>query len=213
MVHMAEASDVSRLVWASASGDQAAWNELVRRYSPLVMAITRTYQLDTVDAQDVSQTVWLRLVEHLAYLRNPEALPGWLAQTTRRECWHQIQRRHRVMPVDPHTDGAMQRGEIVDPDAGVLRAELGQALRDGMRELPMRDQQLLRLRAGDPPKSYQEISELLGMKIGSIGPSLRRSLDRLRESNAMRAYLAATPSGDERDGATGGDRRELAEVE
>ncbi len=104
---MAEASDVSRLVWASASGDQAAWNELVRRYSPLVMAITRTYQLDTVDAQDVSQTVWLRLVEHLAYLRNPEALPGWLAQTTRRECWHQIQRRHRVMPVDPHTDDAM----------------------------------------------------------------------------------------------------------
>jgi len=79
MVHMAEQSDVSRLVRASAGGDQAAWNELVRRYSPLVMAITRSYQLDTVDAQDVSQTVWLRLVEHLAYLRTPDALPAWLA--------------------------------------------------------------------------------------------------------------------------------------
>ncbi len=207
---MAEQSDVSRLVRASAGGDQAAWNELVRRYSPLVMAITRSYQLDTVDAQDVSQTVWLRLVEHLAYLRTPDALPGWLAKTTKRECWRQIQRRHRVLPVDPHADRAMSRGEIVDPDAGILRAELGQALRDGLGELSARDQQLLRLRAADPPKSYQEISELLGMRIGSIGPSLRRSLDRLRETNAMRAYLAATPSG---DGATGGDRRELAEVE
>ena len=198
---MADASEVSRLVRASAGGSETAWNELVRRYSPLVMAVTRTYQLTADDAKDVSQTVWLRLVENLANLREPEALPGWLATTAQRECIRQLRQGRRVLPVDPHTDGALQMCETADPDTDVLRAELHQALRDGLADLPARDQALLKLRAADPPKSYEEISQLLGMPIGSIGPTLRRSLDRLRETSAMRAYLA-TPTAD--DGKGGG---------
>ena len=206
---MADESDVSRLVRASASGDEAAWNELVRRYSPLVMAVTRNYQLTAEDAQDVSQTVWLRLVEHLGSLREPEALPGWLATTTQRECVRQVQRGRRVLPVDPHTDGALERGTTVDPDDAMLRAELRQALRDGLAELPKRDQLLLQLRAADPPMSYEEISHLTGMRVGSIGPTMRRCLDRLRETSAVRAYLAALSA----DVGKGGDQRELAGVD
>ena len=206
---MADTSGVSRLVRASASGDETAWNELVRRYSPLVMAVTRTYQLTADDAKDVSQTVWLRLVENLANLREPDALPGWLATTTQRECIRQLRQGRRVLPVDPHTDGALQLCETVDPDTDILRAELHQALRDGLADLPARDQALLKLRAADPPKSYEEISQLLGMPIGSIGPTLRRSLDRLRETSAMRAYLA-TPTADE---GKGGGQHVLAGVD
>jgi len=206
---VADASEVSRLVRASASGSETAWNELVRRYSPLVMAVTRTYQLAADDAKDVSQTVWLRLVENLANLREPDALPGWLATTTQRECIRQLRQGRRVLPVDPHTDGALQRCATVDPDTDILRAELHQAMRDGLAELPARDQELLRLRAADPPKSYEEISQLLGMPIGSIGPTLRRSLGRLRETSAMRAYLA-TPTA---DGGKGGGQRVLAGVD
>jgi RNA polymerase sigma factor (sigma-70 family) len=217
---MAVASEVSQLVRASAGGDETAWNELVRRFSPLVMAVTRHYQLAPADAQDVSQTVWLRLVENLASLRQPDALPGWLATTAQRECSRHVQRGRRVQPVDPHTDSAMQQGTTVDLDADILRAELRQALRDGLSELSARDQWLLRLRAADPPKTYGEISQLLGMPIGSVGPTVRRSLDRLRQTSAVRAYLAAAPtpsagktSRGKTGRGTGGDRRELAEVD
>jgi RNA polymerase sigma factor (sigma-70 family) len=210
MVHMAEASELSRLVQASAAGDEAAWNDLVRRYAPLVLAVARGHRLSAVDAQDVSQTVWLRLVEHLADLRDAEALPGWLVVTTQRESIRQLARARRVLPVDPRDDAAIHRGETQDPDAGILQAELHQALRDGLAELPVRDQWLLQLRAADPPKAYNEISELLGMPIGSIGPTLRRCLGKLRETSAVRAYLAATPAADRRKG---GDQHELADVE
>jgi len=206
---VADASEVSRLVRASASGSETAWNELVRRYSPLVMAVTRTYQLTADDAKDVSQTVWLRLVENLANLREPDALPGWLATTTQRECIRQLRQGRRVLPVDPHTDGALQLCEAVDPDTDILRAELHQALRDGLADLPARDQALLKLRAADPPKSYEEISQILGMPIGSIGPTLRRSLDRLRETTAMRAYLGTATT----DEGKGGGQRVLAGVD
>jgi RNA polymerase sigma factor (sigma-70 family) len=198
---MADASDLSWLVQASASGDQAAWNALVRRYAPLVVAVTRCYRLTAQDAQDVSQTVWLRLVEHIANLRKPDALPGWLVTTTRRECGRKVREARRVLPVDPHVDSAIQQCTTVDLDAAILKAELHQALRDGLDELSERDQWILQLRGADPPKSYHEISQLLGMPIGSVGPTVRRSLDKLRDTRAMRAYLAANRTG------AGGDRR------
>ena len=207
---MAEASALSRLVQASASGDEAAWNELVLRYSALVLTVARSYGLSPADAQDVSQTVWLRLVEHLASLRQPEALPGWLVTTTRRESIRQAGQARRVLPVDPRTDSAISKCAEPDPDADILRAELRQALRDGLAELPARDQWLLRLRAADPPKAYHEISQLLGMPIGSIGPTIKRSLDRLRETSAVRGFLTATPTAAR---GKGGDQHELAEVD
>ena len=193
---MTEESEVGTLVLASAKGDEAAWNALVRRYAPLVLAVIRNYQMAAADVQDVSQTVWLRLVEHLSDLRAPEALPGWLVTTTQRECSRYQRREQKTLPVDPHSDGIMNQGTTVDPDLDILRAELRQALRDGLEELPARDQQLLRLRAADPPMSYQEISKLTGMPVGSIGPSLRRSLDRLRQTKAVQAYLATNPAAD-----------------
>jgi RNA polymerase sigma factor (sigma-70 family) len=210
MVHVVEGSDVSRLVRESASGSADAWSELVRRYAPLVMSVIRSYRLTTADGQDISQTVWLRLVEHLSTLREPEALPGWLATTTQRECARQIGKSRRVLPVDPQEDGAMQQAISCDPDEDILRAEMRQALREGLAELPARDQWLLQLRSADPPKSYHEISQLLDMPVGSIGPTLRRCLDRLRDTAAMRRYVAAEISADR---GKGGDQRELAEVD
>ena len=71
------------------------------------------------------------------------------------------------------------------------------------------DELLQELRAADPPKSYEEISQIMGMPIGSIGPTLRRSLDRLRETSAMRAYLGTATT----DEGKGGGQRVLAGVD
>jgi DNA-directed RNA polymerase specialized sigma24 family protein len=104
----------------------------------------------------------------------------------------------------------MNQAVNADLDADILRAEMRQALRDGLAELPARDQWLLRLRSADPPKTYHEISKLLDMPVGSIGPTLRRCLDRLRETAAMKRYVTV---GSPADPGKGGDQRELAEVD
>ena len=205
---MGGTSTVTQLVRASAGGDQAAWNELVRRYARLVMAVIRGYRLTPADAQDVSQTVWLRLVENLGNLREPEALPRWLETTTQRECGRYVQRGRRTVPVDPHSETVTRQPASEDLDGDVARAELRQALRDGLAELPPRDQSLLRLFAA--ATSYKEISELLGMRPGSVGPTLRRCLDRLRDTYALRSYLGTGPTV---GGRVGGDRLELAPVD
>src|ERR1700722_4755548 len=193
-VGTAGGAGVGQLVRASADGSEAAWNELSRRFSPLVMAVARSHHLAAEDARDVCQTVWLRLVEHLRNLREPDALPLWLITTTRHECSRQARRGRRQVPADLRDETAVaQQEQPAAPslDAEILAAELRQAVRDGLGQLPARDQRLLELRASDPPAPYREISLLLGMPIGSIGPTLRRSLERLRETGAVQAYLAA----------------------
>jgi RNA polymerase sigma factor (sigma-70 family) len=92
--------------------------------------------------------------------------------------------------------GDDERPSPEDIEAAIMRAELRQALRDGLAELPERDQALLRLYALAEP--YKDVAEILQMKMGSVGPTLRRCLDKLRQTDALRAYLGATLAAAER---------------
>jgi RNA polymerase sigma factor (sigma-70 family) len=208
MVGMGDRPEVGRLVRACADDDQAAWDELVRRFAHPVMAVIRSYRLAPADAEDVYQTVWLRLVEHLDSLRDPEALSGWLRSTTMHECIRQIERRRRTVPVDPQSGETAKRPSADDTEAAAMRAELRVALRDGLAELSEEDQALLRLYALAEP--YKNVSELLRMKTGSIGPTLGRSLERLRQTRALRRYLGTQPAA---GNGKGGDQLELAPLD
>ena len=200
--------DVGELVAGAARGEQPAWHALVDRYLPLVRAVARAYRLADRDAEDVSQTVWLRLVEHLGSIREPRALPKWLITTAQHEALRLIRSNGRELPVDPLTGPAARVADDVDVAAELLRAERQQALRDGLAELSPRDRQLLVLLVADPPLSYQQISTVLGMPIGSIGPTRRRCLERLRATAAMRTFLTADLTAED----VGGDRNDLDRV-
>ena len=205
---MADKPEVGRLVRAIADDDQEAWNELVRRFANPVMAVIRSYRLTPADAEDVYQTVWLKLVVHRDSLRDPEALPGWLRSTAMHECIRQLERRRRTVPVDPQSEEAARQPSTDDIEAAAMRAELRAALRDGLAELSEEDQALLRLYALAEP--YKSVAELLQMKTGSIGPTLGRSLARLRQTRALRRYMGTQPAAERQKG---GDQLEFAPLD
>lgn len=183
----------AELVLAAAAGSRAAWDELVERFTPLVFSITARYRLSYADAADVSQTVWLQLVQHLPQLREPKALPGWIATTVGHECVRVLRARHRVTTVDPQTDGRLQEdsrdGAWPESDEELLRQERHAALLAGFAELSQRQRELLLLLLADPPVSYIEISDRTGIPVGAIGPTRARALERLRRSPALAALL------------------------
>jgi len=169
--------------------DKQAWEALVERYAPLVWSICRRYRLSGADAADVWQNVWLRLVEQLDRLRDPAALPGWLVTTTRRECCQFVRtagRRHALELVPDADDIPGQTGVV---EQELLAAELGAALREAFSQLPPGYQQLITLLMQDPPVPYAEISARLGISVGSIGPTRRRCLDRIRRHPAVAALI------------------------
>lgn len=180
---------LATLVPAAREGDQHAWNTIVDRFLPLVGAIIRRHRLSEADGDDVSQTVWLRLVEHLDALREPDALPGWIRTTTRNECLRLLAIRGRVRPVDPQDNGGfpdVAADGAAGLDEDLLAAERRQALREALAELPAGRRDLLLLLLTDPPLAYEEISARLGIPIGSIGPTRARALEQLRRTRAVR---------------------------
>jgi RNA polymerase sigma factor (sigma-70 family) len=182
---MRDDSVVIALVSRATNGDENAWNEIVERYAPLVWSICARYQLGREEMDDVGQTVWLLLVEKVGNLREPAALPGWLATTTRRECSRVL----RVRAAHRHKHTELPREDRMPPDADavlieeeVLAAERGAAIRAAFAELPQGCRELLSMLASDPPRAYADISTTLGVSVGSIGPMRARCLDRLRRS-------------------------------
>jgi RNA polymerase sigma factor (sigma-70 family) len=181
---------VASLVTRARNGDRQAWDALVERYAPLTWSICRSHRLHAADAQDAAQNVWLKLVDHLDKIRDPAALPGWLATTTRREC-RRILRTARHPCAAGH---ALAAGTIPDDHAqaagqDLLAAERHAALREALGQLPPGCQQLIALLIHDPALSYAEISARLGVPAGSIGPSRRRCLDKLRRHPAITALI------------------------
>jgi RNA polymerase sigma factor (sigma-70 family) len=186
---------VTDLVMRARDGDQLAWDAIVERYAPLVWSICRRYRLAGADAGDAAQAVWLHLVDQIGQIRDPAALPGWLATTTGRECGRIVRAARRTWPP----------GQVLDPedipdeqvalaDDELLRAERHAALCEALADLPPPCQQLIALLIEDPPLPYAQISARLGIPVGSIGPTRRRCLDKLRRHPAITALINAEPA-------------------
>ena len=200
---MRDDPSVIALVERAVNSDQNAWNDIVERYAPLVWTVCTRYRLNDPDIEDVGQTVWLLLVEHLGKLREPAALPGWLVTTTHRECQRALTAARKTEGAGTKLDDALLVVDGTAIEQEILTAERNAALRLALRELPPRCQQLLSMLISDPPRSYAEISETLQIPIGSIGPQRARCLERLRRT----AALAGFGAGEMRVNSTGGEKR------
>lgn len=198
---MRDDPSVIALVERAVNSDQTAWNDIVERYAPLVWSVCARYRLNDQDIEDVGQTVWLLLVEHLRALREPAALPGWLATTTHRECQRALTTARKTEGAGTKLDDALAvvDGALIEQE--ILAAERNAALRLALRELPPRCQQLLAMLISDPPYSYAEISAAMGIPMGSIGPQRSRCLERLRRTAALARFSA----GEMRVNSTGGE--------
>jgi RNA polymerase sigma factor (sigma-70 family) len=180
------------LVDGARRGERWAWDALVERYRPLVRAVASRYRLSRGDVEDIDQTVWLRLLENLDRIREPRALPKWLMTTAANESRRLTRSGQRTLLTDALDEPAPKQGAepIAAPDTVLLRRELSETVRQGLAELPAAQQRLLRLLADGQQLSYRDISRILAIPVGSIGPTRARGLARLRATTAVRDYVA-----------------------
>jgi RNA polymerase sigma factor (sigma-70 family) len=183
-------ADPTDLVVAAIDGDRYAWDSLVSRYTPLVVQITRRYRLSASDSEDVAQVVWLRVLQHLDQIREPRALPGWIATTARNESLRVVTKDSKTELVDPLTSNRLDSADGgPEVDDALLAGERRDALRRGLAELEPKQRELLLLVCAEPPVSYGEISRRLGIPIGSIGPTRARCLAKLRATSSVAALF------------------------
>lgn len=170
---------IGELLLAARAGNEDALGQIVTELSPLLWQVARAAGLSSEDAEDVVQTAWMRLVEHLNRIDTPVALTKWLVVTTRREAWEVRAAGRRQVPTDedwlatlPDQGPGAEELAIIDDQRSALWAALG--------KLSSRCQELLRIMAFVPGSDYSAVATALGMARGSVGPTRGRCLARLR---------------------------------
>lgn len=171
---MQAVSTDAQLVSRCRGGDEAAWNELVERFSRYVYAIAvQAFRLAPHDAEDVFQDVFARVYEQLARLRNDEAIRPWIGQLTRRLCIDRLRAGGREGPVDPNDLELEEVDETLSRLDEALTVQAGlDAVGDACREI------LDRFFCRD--ESYRAIGEALDLPAGTIASRISRCLSKLR---------------------------------
>jgi RNA polymerase sigma factor (sigma-70 family) len=174
---------LGELLVRARDGDQVAWDAIVERFSGLLWATARAHRMTTAQSADVIQNTWLRLVENLDRIQDPERLGAWLATTARRECLRTIRLGAREVPTDEEWMWDVPSDDQID--SGLIVRERNTTLWRAFRVIGERCQALLRMITAPEPPSYEEIGAALEMPIGAIGPTRARCLDKLRRSLAF----------------------------
>jgi RNA polymerase sigma factor (sigma-70 family) len=172
-------SSTADLVRAATTHDQQATRQLIDRYAGLVRSTVRSFRLRDADAQDAVQNTWLRMIEHLGTLRDPDRLAGWLATTARRECLKIVRNGRRELASDAEVfDRPDERSRCPEPAAidGVMNAMLWRRV----AELPGPARHMVVTLTGADAPPYSDFARASGIPIGSIGPKRMRYLRQLR---------------------------------
>lgn len=182
--------DDAELLRLCREGDESAWAALVERYGALILSVPRRYGLKAAACDDVFAEVCLALVRALGTIRDAKALPKWLIRTATRATWEAARRTKADPPPDlPALTGA------APPDALLSLLEEEQAVREGLARISHRCRKLLELlyfQASTP--SYDEVARRMRMPRGSLGPTRRRCLEKLRAIVAPRlGEVSAAP--------------------
>ncbi len=175
----------ARLVGRCLAGDARAWGALVARYERLVYAVARSYRLSESDLADVFQDVFTALVKGLPRLRDARTLCRWLASTTERIALATALERRREQAMHTGDPERLEELRADQPPVGADLEDLEQQalVRLALAALSARCRRLLQaLYYEDPTPAYRELSQRLGVPIGSLGPTRARCLEHLKRA-------------------------------
>lgn len=173
------------------AGDRAGFNDLVELLTPLLWHTVRSQGIDRVAAEDVVQTIWMRLLHSSSSIRDSQTVVKWLLTAARREAWRiskrsrtEVLRTATAYPEDHEETAGVPTQRQAGPEEVLLRGETQRQLWEHIAALPERCRELMRVIAFADRPDYALIAESLKMPVGSIGPTRGRCLAKLRQELA-----------------------------
>lgn len=176
------------LVRAARAHDPVAWKELIDRYTGLVRHVIAAFHFPEAEAADTAQNTWLRAIEKLGTLHDPDRLGGWLKTIARRECLDTYRHMRREIPSEVIAFDI--EADTPSPDAIMLARQDRRVLDKAVERLPERSQCIIRMCFDQPQSEYAEIARSMSIPIGSIGPTRQRALHALRKQLENAGYSA-----------------------
>ncbi len=155
-------------------GDKDAFAELIERYErPLRYFINRL--LDNSElTEDIFQDTWLTVIRRIHGLKEIDAFPAWLYRIARNKVYQQ----HRTKKAEAKLDENIPVENNTEDD--VFSPEDAAKVHKGLKELPPEYREVLMLRFLEQ-MSYQQISQVLNCKLGTVRSRLHYAKIALRK--------------------------------
>ena len=182
-------SSDNELIKRAQAGDSDAFCSLAQAYERRIYSLAFHYCRETLDAEDLSQEVWIKAYSALATFRYESSFYTWLRKITI-NCFLNHRRRAKAFPWQrQNTDAIAIEGYAIKGDAGLAATQLEittqnqVAVKKVMRALGnvTPQQRLAFLLKHQEEMTYEEISRELGCSIGTVKKSVSRTIAKLRE--------------------------------
>jgi RNA polymerase sigma-70 factor (ECF subfamily) len=165
------------LVLRCQARDEAAFEELVERYTPRLRYFLRKMLGGMQTAEDALQDVWLDALRGLPRLVEPGAFPAWIYRLARDRAFRELRRRRSYLPLEEF--------DLVDDGGSVnnFSAEDAARIHHALDALPPEHREVLVLRFIED-MTYEEIAGIVGCHLGTVRSRLhyaKRALRRVIE--------------------------------
>jgi RNA polymerase sigma-70 factor, ECF subfamily len=183
-----------QLVRLAQSGEEAAFEELIRRHQQRVFGLVSGILRRREDVEDVVQQVFLKVFVSLKRFDQRAAFSTWLYKISVNECWDYL-RKKKVRPLVYEADLSEEQVSRLDgvvsadqpPASSSDRAEARDLLERMMEKLPEQDRQLLILKEVEG-FSVQELAEILDLNVNTVKVRLFRARARLTDVYRRRLH-------------------------
>lgn len=162
------------LLQACLAGEQAAWNELVERYQPLVYSIARRYGLSPDDAESVLHKVFLSVYHQLSSLCTQKVFLPLLVQLTKDVTLNSLQRAEN--PSSPSSQTVLPEAAIA---ADISRWQTQHLLLQAIARLDPQCRRLVEAALAETPPSSEQLAKMLGCSLTDLDATGGRCLEKL----------------------------------
>ena len=174
-----------------ASGDTAAFEQLIERHQALVAGTVARMLGSNSDVEDIAQQVFIRVWRSAGRYVARAKFTTWLLKITRNLVFNEMRRAkrhpHLPMQIEPEVEEKPLKDETTaTPDAAFLQAELQAEIEKAIMLLPDTQRMALVLRRYEE-LSYEEIAGVLDLSVPAVKSLLFRARTELRER--LKDYL------------------------
>ncbi len=187
-------TDEHELIAGLARGDRAAFRELVETHKKKVYFLALDMVGNPVDAEDVSQEVFLKVFRSFDTFRQGAKLGSWLYRITYNACIDHL--RKRASTPEPMEDDALEAGfrshpqvsgprEATDPAIAAEHAQLRERIERALETVSPQEKAVFLLRHYED-LALGDIAEAMGLSVGSVKSYLFRAVRKLRKELSAR---------------------------
>jgi RNA polymerase sigma-70 factor (ECF subfamily) len=159
---------------ALARDDPVAVELIWDRYARDLFAFLQAALCSRHDAEDVLQTVFVRIVRKRRHLAKADRLDAYVYTIARHEVAGFLRRRRRKPAPDARADAWLETAE-----AGGGIADLAEELQTALAQLPQAQREIVVLKVYRE-KTFREIAETLRLSLNTVASRYRYGMDKLR---------------------------------